>query len=386
MTDDELSASRSADNLLPSRKLSKQQLSDSALLNATQMSRNGKPLSLVNSSAVSSLEGKKGGGMASESKIKSSRGAESRTNMSIEDGKAVTSEPKKKTSKGSELRSGGNSKGSVSAIEEEISASSVAGSEAKRKSSKGTETSIRKKRNSLPDIEAQLEEVVTEPGKKKVMSPRSSSESNIVASSLKKKLPESSLKESRSPGRGADVNASSGSEGAVGGQRRALGELRRPSDSNLPRPDAPLSPDTPVGRLRSATTGHISPVSNRPSSAASARKKTIKLAPVARPISAQPSRAVRRMAEQKRLEEEREERERTAAAAKVVKKEESQTDGEVVVGGEVSEEQVEGEGTGREREGLWLKDTVRIPSANSTPTHKKSLPVRSYMLTYIYIM
>lgn len=345
--DDELS-SRSADNLLPSRKLSRQPKSDSALSTTAQKSRASKPLPVGDKEVVAGLEAAVG---------------------------EMELEAKRKTSKDSESRTKG-SKGSVSGLEEGKVASGT-GSESKRKSSKGTESRTTK-RNSMSDIE----DSPADPVKKKVMSPRRSSESNIIVVSPKKQLPQSSLKESKGSGKAADISMTPGGR-ATGGQRRNLAESRRPSDGNLPRPDA----DAPVSRLRSATTGHISLVTDRPSSAAPnghsadrAKKKPTKLAPVARPISAQPSQALRRMAEQKRLEEEREKEERErkeeekTVAARVVKKQGSETDGEAMVG-EVAEAQVEGERKRGDREALSLKDSVTIPSANGTPTHKKSLPV-----------
>ena len=382
MTEDDLSASRSADSLLPSRKLSKQRLSDSALLSTTRMSQNGKPTSLVNSSAAVAET-------ALDSNKKSSRGSESssRTSKGVEGGRSAgqtVSEPKKKVSRGSEPRSG---RSSVSAMEE--------GLESKRKSSRGSDGgTVSRRRNSLPDIEGSLEVGVPELGKK-------SSES----SSPKKQLPDSSIKGGRGPGRGAGTGAAASSgEGTGVNQRRMTTDLKRQSDSKLPRQDAPVSPDAPVGRLRSATTGHISRISNsRPSSAAgagsSARKKITKPAPVARPISAQPSRAVQKRLEEEekakeekeRQEREKEEREKaaaiaaataaaTAAAEKSMKKQGSQTDG---LGG--AEGQAVREMTRGEREGLSLKDTVGIPSANGTPKHKKSLPVRNYDCSYMYL-
>ena len=59
-----------------------------------------------------------------------------------------------------------------------------------------------------------------------------------------------------------------------------------------------------------------------------------------------------------------------------MKKQSSQADGADCAG------EVEGQGVtgGREEEGLSLKDVVHTPSVNGTPTHKKSLPVRTLML------
>lgn len=360
MTDDEMSASRSADNLLPYRKLSKQRLSDSALLSATKMSQNSKPTSIVNSTAAASGLGE----AALDSKKKTSKGSESsRTSRSVGGGRGAgeaVSEPKKKVSRGSEPRSG---RSSGSSIEE--------GLESKRKSSRGSDSvTNNRRRNSLSDIEGSVEVGVPEPSKK--------------LSSPKKQLPDVSTKGNRSPGKG---DGSGASEGAGGNQRKMMAESKRASDTK----SSPDAPGAPVGRLRSATTGHISRISNsRPSSAAgvgnSARKKATKPAPVARPISAQPSRAVqKRLEEEKkareekeRQEREREEREKAAAIAAAaaaensVKKQGSQTDGL-----EPTEEQAAT--TKGEREGLSLKDTVTIPSANGTSKHKKSLPVRNYV-------
>lgn len=333
-TDDELS-SRSADSLLPSRKLSKQPVSDSSLFVA-----------------------QKSGGRKSPPKDAVS---EARTTGETAKSSTVTS---------SESRTSRTRKDSEPGLED--------GAEVKRKTSKSGD----KKRSSMSDIEAQLDVAVV-PAKKKVMSPRRSSESNIVVSP-RKHPSESSLRESKIAGK---VASGGSAERAAGNQsqRRLLADSKRPSDSNLP-----LS-DPPVGRLSSAMTGHISRGSGRPSSATPtggerAKKKPTKLAPVARPISAQPSQAVlRRMAEQKRLEEEererqereKEERERVeregaAIAARGMKSQGSCTDGEVAA------EMVEGRADRGDLEGLSLKDPVMgTPSANgTTPKHKKSLPVR----------
>jgi hypothetical protein len=334
-------------------------MSDSALLGTTKKSRNGEPSSLVNNSAAATgtERGGKDGETASHSKKIASKGADSnRTNRSAEGGVGVggaASESKKRSSKVSETRSG---RDSVSSIEGGSSSTSGVSVEARRKNSKDSDTV---KRSSFPDVEAHGDVVAVE-HVKKVMPPRSSSEGNITISP-KKKLPESSLKESRGKGRREGVSATPTSESTVRSHKKMSGDMRMPSDSNLP---SPISPDAPVSRLRSSTTGHTS----RPSSAAGggARKKTTKPVPVARPISAQPSRAVTRRLEEEKEREEREKAAAAAAAEEAMKKQSNQTDGLVA-------EQVEG---GDDREVLSLKESI-APSANGAPQQKKSLPVKN---------
>lgn len=398
-TDDELT-SRSADNLLPSRKLKKQPMSDSSLGIAMKSRVRKSP-------PKDTMSGERGGGTAGETATESrtrsytAAGSESRTSRTRRDsvpGLEDGAESKRKTSKDSDKK-----RNSMPDVEAQMAKSSAAGgsesrtgrtrkdsvpglgdgAESKRKTSKDGD----KKRNSMPDVEAQMDASVAAV-KKKTMSPRRSSESNIVVSP-RRNPSESSLRESKVAGKVANVSGTA-SERTVGNQKRLLAESKRPSDTSLLSSDA----NTPVGRLRSATTGHISRVSGRPSSAAATsgdrpkKKPTNKPAPVARPISAQPSQAVlRRMAEQKKQEEERErqerEREEREREERAAKKQGSYTDGEAAVAGVL-----EGQAERGNREGLTLKDSVTgTPSVNgTTPKHKKSLPVSKSTLELVRLV
>ena len=184
-------------------------------------------------------------------------------------------------------------------------------------------------------------------------------------------------------------SAGESGEQGPGRQRRLSSESRRTSESNimpLSSPDASTA-DAPRGRLRSSTLGDISEGSKRPSSARPGtvhsaekpKKKTIRPAPVARPISAQPSRALMRKAEERRLEEEKE-RERKE---KEREREEREREREEREKEERKREERERKAQ-EEQEGLRKQasqtdggDVKAIPSANGTPAHKKSLPVRS---------
>lgn len=263
-------------------------------------------------------------------------------------------------------------------------------------------TGKRKSMTELESMEAPSPDLV----KKKVMSPRRASEGNLIVPKKQQGISDSSVARESKDHSAESTGTSSTEHTSITGrrQRRKSAErARRTSDGNLPRVRSP-DPSTPSDkvpppqdRVRSVVTNIISRDSNRPSSAvtsaAASKRKPPRPVPVARPISAQPSQALRRMAEQKRQEEgkereeekerEREKMEREREKIEGVRKQTSQPDGDTECPtedkrrGDMVDDSEEGrleDATG-EREEMSLKEVM--DPANGTPKHKKSLPVRN---------
>ena len=221
----------------------------------------------------------------------------------------------------------------------------------------------------------------SEPVKKEFLSKRRSSESSLATRKYSN-TDESLSQENR---RSANANTSRVTAG---------GERKRKLSADVPRTSSPPVVDShdnsnPGDASRGRASSDISRLTstNRPSSAVTRpKKKVIKPAPVARPISAQPSKALKRLAEQRRLEEEKksklveEERKREMERKKALEKEalEKEANASDNDGVEVQQE------SRSEREDVSSpppqKDAMEmaIPAVNGTPIQKKSLPVRDY--------
>lgn len=194
-----------------------------------------------------------------------------------------------------------------------------------------------------------------------------------------------------STGKMADGSSTSPGKHALVKRTKLTAEMRGKSDSNILRAAGSSGASADGLSRRNPAASDVSGVSKHPNDAtaekSSAKRKVSRPAPVAQPISSRPSHALKRMEEQKKLEEEKKkkkereraeaekERAREKAAEELAK---SQTDGENIEGREEPQEEGDSEERELDQSPSEMK-TVNAPSTNGTPpTHKKSLPVRTF--------